>query len=110
MRHTLIIIATFLWGLSAIGQSGGENFNDDFAEANLLMEEGYYNQALSLWLQLSQEDPSNANLNYKVGYCYLKSSNDKKKDVKPKPKTKDGSRRALLSRSTSTLDAPPNSR
>lgn len=79
MRNTILIIASFLWGLSVVGQVTGENFNDDFAEANLLMEEGYFNQALSLWLQLRQEDPSNANLNYKVGYCYLKSSNDKKK-------------------------------
>ncbi len=80
MKHTLLILATCFWGLCSFGQTGSDNqFNEDFTEANLLMKEGYFNQALSLWLQLRQEDPSNANLNYKVGYCYLKSSNDKKK-------------------------------
>jgi hypothetical protein len=80
MKHTLLILATCLWGVYSFGQNGSEGkFNEDFSEANLLMEEGYFNQALSLWLQLRQGDPSNANLNYKVGFCYLKSSNEKKK-------------------------------
>ena len=47
MKHTLLIIATCFWGLCSFGQTGSENqFNEDFAEANLLMEEGYFNQAL----------------------------------------------------------------
>ena len=55
MKHTLLIIATCFWGLCSFGQTGSENqFNEDFAEANLLMEEGYFNQALSLWLLLRQ--------------------------------------------------------
>jgi tetratricopeptide (TPR) repeat protein len=54
-------------------------FREDFIEANLLMKEGYYAQALDLWLQLVNEDPSNANLNYKVGRCYLESANEKRK-------------------------------
>ncbi|NNC82419.1 MAG: hypothetical protein HKN79_02500, partial [Flavobacteriales bacterium] len=57
-------------------------FREDFTEANLLMEEGYHMQALDLWLQMYNDDPTNANLNYKIGYCYLKSSNEKAKAMK----------------------------
>ena len=42
------------------------------------MEEIFYNKALPIWLKLLKENPDNFNLNYKVGLCYLHSSNHKK--------------------------------
>ncbi len=54
-------------------------FREDFTEANLLMDEGLHNRALDMWLQLQNDDPTNSNLNYKIGYCYLKSINEKSK-------------------------------
>jgi len=69
----------FLCGISQSQGNIGHKFKEDFTEANLLMQEGYYNQALELWLQLYNEDPANANLNFKVGISYLHSVNDKDK-------------------------------
>ena len=80
MRFTLILLSCIITLSAGAQRDGGHGkFREDFTEANLLMEEGYYNQALELWLQLYNEDPSNANLNYKIGLCYLKSVNEKDK-------------------------------
>jgi tetratricopeptide (TPR) repeat protein len=73
----LLCILGILQGFSQSSGNKGNKFREDFTEANLLMDEGYYNQALELWRQLYNEDPSNANLNYKIGMCYLRSVNEK---------------------------------
>jgi len=81
MRSSFLFLAClgFLCGISQSQGNIGHKFKEDFTEANLLMQEGYYNQALELWLQLYNEDPANANLNFKVGISYLHSVNDKDK-------------------------------
>ncbi len=81
MKNTRLIIAICLIANGLYAQPEDldvAQFREDFTEANLLMDEGYYNQALDLWLQMYNEDPTNPNLNYKIGFCYLKSSNEKK--------------------------------
>ncbi|MDF1673087.1 MAG: hypothetical protein P1U41_06255 [Vicingaceae bacterium] len=59
--------------------SAQEKFNQQFLEANTLIEENQYNVALPIWLKLQAEQPDNFNLNYKVGLCYMHSANDKAK-------------------------------
>ena len=49
------------------------------AESNFLYEE--FNEALPLYLKLSKADPSNDNLNFKIGVCYLNIPYEKEKSI-----------------------------
>jgi hypothetical protein len=73
IRHifllTIVALAPFI--------SSAQVDKREFEEGNLLMEEKFFNQALTVWLKLQGENPDNANINYKVGYSYLNSSYDK---------------------------------
>ncbi len=62
-------------------QAQGDNtsFNWKFEEGNKLMEEKFFNQAADIWTGLLATDPENANLNYKLGYSYFHSYNQKSK-------------------------------
>ena len=57
------------------------NFRENFREANLLMEEGNYDEALDIWMDLVSAHGENANLNYKTGYAYINSSLDRKNSL-----------------------------
>ncbi len=71
----------FLASLHAPVFAQGDNtsFNWKFEEGNKLMEEKFYNQAADIWDELLATDPENANLNYKLGYSYFNSYNQKSK-------------------------------
>ncbi|MCW5898315.1 MAG: PD40 domain-containing protein [Flavobacteriales bacterium] len=62
-------------------QAQGDNasFNWNFEEGNKLMEEKFYNQAAEVWAKLLEQDPDNANLNYKLGLSYFNSYNQRAK-------------------------------
>jgi hypothetical protein len=57
--------------LIASMNSYAQSFREVFTEANLLTEDGYYGLAIPLWESLLDTDPDNANINYKLGTCYL---------------------------------------
>lgn len=73
----------FLASLHAPVFAQGDNtsFNWKFEEGNKLMEEKFYNQAADIWVELLAKDPENANLNYKLGYSYFNSYNQKSKSL-----------------------------
>lgn len=50
-----------------------------FEEANKLMEEKFYNQAAEIWKGLVDAQPESANLNWKLGYAYMNSYDQKEK-------------------------------
>ncbi|MCB0790540.1 MAG: PD40 domain-containing protein [Flavobacteriales bacterium] len=64
---------------SATAQGDNTSFNWKFEEANKLMEEKFYNQAAEIWKELLDQQPDNANLQYKLGYSYFHSYNHKQK-------------------------------
>lgn len=58
------------------------SFREKFETANsLTMVDLQYDMALPIWENLIQEQPDNANLNYKLGYCILNSSINKHKSL-----------------------------
>lgn len=59
-----LFLCTYSLGVSA------QSFREQFTEANLLTEDGYYGLAIPIWLDLLKEK-QNANLNYKIGRSYL---------------------------------------
>jgi tetratricopeptide (TPR) repeat protein len=50
-----------------------------FEEASKLMEEKLYNQAAVIWKRMVDNDTENANLQYKLGYAYFHSYNQRAK-------------------------------
>lgn len=52
-----------------------------FTAAALYVDEERYGLALPLWLELYASDPTNANINYNLGLCYLKSPSEKAKSI-----------------------------
>lgn len=51
------------------------SFEEKFEAANMLMEDQLYAYAVDVLLSLVEEQPNNANVNYKLGYCLLHISN-----------------------------------
>lgn len=51
------------------------SFEEKFEAANLLMDDQLYTYAADVWKNLVEEQPNNANVNYKLGYCLLHLSN-----------------------------------
>jgi outer membrane protein OmpA-like peptidoglycan-associated protein len=56
-------------------------FRQNFIEGNLMMLENFNDTALNTFLLLHEWDPTNSNVNYKIGQLYLKSSSEKSKAV-----------------------------
>lgn len=51
------------------------SFEEKFEAANLLMEDQLFTYAADVLVSLVEEQPENANVNYKLGYCLLHVSN-----------------------------------
>jgi tetratricopeptide (TPR) repeat protein len=62
-------------------QQSSESFAKKFTDANYHIEYGNYDLALPIFLELLANDPNNANLNYKVGLCYLKGVKNRKASI-----------------------------
>ncbi|MFM7815063.1 MAG: hypothetical protein ACKO66_11150 [Flavobacteriales bacterium] len=80
MNKLLLFIG--FWVVLA-GQSFGVDapprfdFQAKFYEANKRMEERLWTQSINLWKEILEQNPNQANINYKIGYCYLQTPNSK---------------------------------
>lgn len=77
LRSSVIILALMLVCNALVAQSNKEKFMIGFAEANKLMEEKFWYQAIKEWKKVLALDPENLNVNYKLGYCLLNTENEK---------------------------------
>ncbi len=77
LRSFVFILALMLLGNALLAQSNKEKFMVGFAEANKLMEEKFWYQAIKEWKKVLALDPENLNVNYKLGYCLLNTENEK---------------------------------
>ncbi len=68
-----ILQAVFLFSQSKT------DYRENFNQGNLLALEENYALALKYFMSAYQIDSTNANINYKVGYCYLQSATEKDK-------------------------------
>ena len=58
-----------------------ESFRSLFTQAGFHIEYQNFNLALPLFLKLDSIKPGNANIQFRIGQCYLKSANDKDKAI-----------------------------
>ncbi len=77
MKYVLLSFSILI----AVTRSFGGDFSADFLEANQLMEEKLWNQSIDIWKNLYDSNKENANVNYKLGYCYLQTANQKLKSL-----------------------------
>ncbi len=88
IKHFIVLLVVTFAATSAFGQGPGgfdpetfkeslkeASFEEKFEAANLLMEDQLYTYAADVLLSLVEEQPENANVNYKLGFCLLHLSN-----------------------------------
>lgn len=84
MKIVILFLLIFTIAVTSYCQDKKEvskDFARDFVEADDLMAENNYNSALKLLLNLLNEDPDNANIQNKIGLCYLHTALDKDKAI-----------------------------
>ena len=72
------IIFTCVLTTSFFAQTDAE-FQKKFEAANQFTDQKQYEVAKDIWIELAQQYPDNANLNYKAGYCLLNTFFKKRK-------------------------------
>lgn len=79
MKKSLLLVSfSFILCFSTYAQIRGD-YRKKFTEGNRLLIEGNYFQALNNFEDAYRIDSSSANINYKVGLCYLKTITKKNK-------------------------------
>src|ERR1041385_2833247 len=58
------------------------NYKDNFLQGNQLMEEKNWLMALAFFQEAYKVDSTNANMNYKLGVCFLNTASDKQQALK----------------------------
>ncbi|MFN3916191.1 MAG: hypothetical protein ACK4K0_00500 [Flavobacteriales bacterium] len=88
MRKLLLLFVMFFATQLSFAQLNAEklkenmktaSFKQKFETANSLMEDQLFHLAAMVWENLLEEQPNNANVNYKAGVSYLNMSNDRMK-------------------------------
>src|ERR1035437_2376478 len=85
LRSLLVLIAichlpSAICHLSAQPISKSQ-FKQQFTQGNLMILDNFYDTACRTFLALNKTDPSNANVNYKIGICYLHLPGQKSKAI-----------------------------
>ncbi|MFN0031594.1 MAG: hypothetical protein ACKVOR_05490 [Flavobacteriales bacterium] len=75
MKRVLSILLLSIITFSTFAQNKDKAAN--FTQANLEMEEKQWVTSISSWKKILESQPNNANVNYKIGYCYLQTANSK---------------------------------
>jgi outer membrane protein OmpA-like peptidoglycan-associated protein len=78
-KYIRTCIVLFCFSIQFASAQDASVYRDKFTEGNYLILEENYVQALKTFLEAYAIDSSNANINYKVGFCYMKSANEKNK-------------------------------
>ena len=97
LKTYLIFLALLITAGSISGQPlSAFEFSSEFNKAEKLLEDGDFQEALLLYKKLLKDQPDNANVNFKTGFCYLNTVLEKKEAISYLEK-------AILTRSTSCI-------
>jgi outer membrane protein OmpA-like peptidoglycan-associated protein len=67
---------------NSYAQRHSKDFDIKFLQAERLIEKGDFHSAIIIYKELLEQEPDNANLNFKMGYCYLNTVLEKDKAIK----------------------------
>ncbi len=80
MKSKLFLLCICMCIFNTVYSQGSKaDYRENFTQGNLLILEQNYPLALKHFLDAYRIDSSNANINYKLGLCYLNSANEKNK-------------------------------
>lgn len=79
MKKNILFIFLILTSTTIFSQTGKGDYRENFIQGNYLILEQNYTLALKYFKDAYAIDSSNANINYKIGYCYLESASEKNK-------------------------------
>lgn len=79
MKKNYLIILFLLLSSLGFSQVSEGDYKDNFIQGNYLILEQNYSLALKYFKDAYRIDSSNANINYKIGVCYLESETEKNK-------------------------------
>jgi len=79
MKKNYLIILFLLLSSLGFSQVSKGDYKDNFIQGNYLILEQNYSLALKYFKDAYRIDSSNANINYKIGVCYLESETEKNK-------------------------------
>ncbi|MBL7884438.1 MAG: PD40 domain-containing protein, partial [Bacteroidia bacterium] len=79
MQLRLLLFFILCLAKFSFAQNDKSTYREKFSQGDLLILEENYELALKYFKEAYLIDSSNANINYKVGFCYLKSANEKQK-------------------------------
>lgn len=77
-KRSLSLFLTFVM-LTVL--SFAQNARESYLLAEDMLEDENYHKALNIYQQLLTQWPNNANLNFKIGYCYLNTATEKIKAI-----------------------------
>ncbi len=77
-----ICIVFFCFSIQLVSAQDKGSYREKFTEGNYLIIEENYTQALKVFLEVYDIDSSSANVNYKLGFCYMKSVSEKNKAMR----------------------------
>ncbi|MEQ8324291.1 MAG: SdrD B-like domain-containing protein [Vicingaceae bacterium] len=73
MKRVYILITSIFIAFGTMAQTeSDESFRASMVEGSRLMEEFNYSVALDIWMKLLEQEPHNANVNFKAGVCLWK--------------------------------------
>ncbi|MCW3102641.1 MAG: hypothetical protein JWO09_1081 [Bacteroidetes bacterium] len=80
MKAKLFLLGSLICIFNTVFSQGNKSdYRENFTQGNLLILEQNYPLALKYFLDAYKIDSTNANINYKLGFCYLQSANEKSK-------------------------------
>ncbi len=82
MKKTFLLIFLLVISLPfCVFSQFSEQFKNKYIQADAYVNEGNFQDALPLFLFLDSINPSNPNINFNIGVCYINSMQDKSKAI-----------------------------
>ncbi len=81
MKNLFLITVISVFIISNVFSQTDAEFKKKYYQAEKMIEYGNFEEALVLYKELLVNNEKNANLNFKVGYCYLKTVLEKKLSI-----------------------------
>lgn len=80
-RFLFLSFALLMLAGALKAQPLAKDLEKDFLQAEKLLEDGNFQEALLIYRRLLKDHPENANLNFKTGFCYLNTVLEKKEAI-----------------------------
>jgi len=61
--------------------TGYQTYQETFNDAEYFFMNGDYSDAISYYIQIAEKFPDNANINYRIGVCYLNINGKKEPSI-----------------------------